>query len=343
MPEPKPAVKKAPSKQTTGDRLQAIAENLLRQLFGLTKGWHKQRDILQNNYNLGQEHLNLGHYRDAVFRFKIVTWIDPNYFGAWYGLGCAYLGIGEKSPARQALKKALQLKPGDEETTYMLAMAGGIQAPVSLPRRVPPSLALTYFEGLAPFYAEEQLEVHQYRGHTLLVEAIRTCLTPGRIDHVMLDLGVGTGLCGPGLREVAAQLTGVDISAAMLAEAMKLQDENGKKIYDALIKREMHEFLQEAPAAAYDVVLAAGAFSYMGELEAVFAQVSRVLKPGGLFAFTADKQDSPGFTLDTELGRFHFSAEYLKEWAAANGLKALRFEEAETYPTYRAWLCVFAR
>ncbi|MDE3015454.1 MAG: methyltransferase domain-containing protein [Pseudomonadota bacterium] len=336
----KPNAKKTSLEQWAQD----MGDGVMRWLIGLTRHWSKRRDILRNNYRLGHHYLKLGKTSDAVLRFKIVTWMDPMRPDGWYFLGCSTLAHGDRVAAVSAFTQALRIKPDYEEAAYMLAIASGKDMPAeALPKKMPVSLAQGHFEEIAPGFTREQIEVYQYRGHTLLAEAVRAALVPGRIDHVVLEPGVGSGLCGALLRDVSAHLTGVDFSAAMLTEAVKLQDAQGKKTYDALINREIHEFLPDMADDAFDVVLAAGLISYVGEADALVAQVARVLKPGGLFAFTADAMDGQGFQLDTAAGRFCFSRSYLEGLAANNRLTVLRFEEAEIYPEYKAWLCVFRK
>ena len=325
------------------EKAQAFGDKLARKLFGATVSLSKARDLVQNNYDLGIQHLNRGNLNDAVMRFKLVVWLDPSHAGAWYNLGRAYLGEDKRSLAVPALKKAQKLKPGDEETAYMLAIAMDDTAQAAdLPKRIPPAMALSYFESQAQDYSAEQL-ARQYQGHTLLVAAVRARLVEGRVDHNVLDLGVGTGLLGPGLRDISASITGVDFSQKMLDQAMQVKDAQGKKTYDALIRRDAHEFLAEASGDAYDVVVAATVFSYLGDLRDIFQHIARVLKKGGTFAFTADMMDGPEFRFDTREGRFHYSKGYLQSLAAANGLKEVSIEPAEVYPDQKMWLCVFTK
>jgi hypothetical protein len=62
-----------------------------------------------------------------------------------------------------------------------------------------------------------------------------------------------------------------------------------------------------------------------------------------LFAITADKLEGEGYRLDTQVGRFRFSQSYLRQLATAYGLAETMFEDAETYPAYKMWLCVFRK
>lgn len=320
-----------------------------RDLFGADlsaalQGWKKTGDIARNNFNTGMHHLRQGNLSDAIMRFKLVVWLEPGNAEAWYQLGCAYVQSGKNDLAVKALRKSQQIRPQSEETNYMIAIAAGAKIPeAQLPKMMPRSLALTYFDGLAPEFTEDQLEVYGYRGHILLCEAVKAAVTPGRIDHVILDLGVGTGLCGPLLRDIAASITGVDMSSPMLAEAMKVKDADGNKIYDSLIHRDIEDFLANSYESAYDIVLAAGVVSFIGGLDALYVQVARVLKPGGLFALTADKMEGLEYRFDPAAARFRFSSHYLGSLAEANGLSVVRLEEVAAYPDIRTWLCVFAK
>ena len=129
----------------------------------------------------------------------------------------------------------------------------------------------------------------------------------------------------------------------MLNEAMKVADAQGRKAYDALIAREMHEYLLETPPDSWDIILAAGVLSYLGDAQRLFALVARSLKPGGFFAFTAEELQGNDFRFDASAARFRFSANYIRALAEAVGLKEVRFVEGPIYPNYNMWLCVFTK
>jgi len=335
----KPNPKKALSKKNFMQEMHAWRDELKKQAQGWLAQLGQFRNIEQNNYELGHRHLALGNITDAIFRFKFVTWMNPNRADAWYYLGCSYLANKNKKLAKPALEKAVALKPDYEEAVYMAAMLGGAHKP----QKMPLTLSREYFDSQAATFAHDETETKGYEGHTILCNAVRSQLTPGRIDYVMLELGVGTGLSGPLLRDAASHITGVDISQPMLAEAMNLQDAQGKKIYDALIHRDAESFLAEAPADGYDIVMAANLFSFIGGLQGLFQYVSPVMKPGGLLAFTADKMDGEGYDFDAATGRFQFSLPYLEKLAAASGLKPIKCTQANIYPDYPAWLCLFKK
>ena len=366
MPDQKPTINKASTanktatyKNALNKNVKAGAANISRDFkaefasfagevkkFVLDFGqkWEKFRDIVKNNYELGRMHLGLGNLKDALIRFKFVLWLEPGHVDAMYYLGATYMAMGNKKAAAEWFVKVLKVRPNFEEAKYLLSIASKrATSGQDMPKKMPLSLAVEYFDGLAATYNSEQVELLKYEGHIQLDNALRSCLTPGRMDHIILELGVGTGLCGPGVRDVAAHLTGVDLSANMLAEAVKVLDRNGKKIYDALIKRETLEFLADNPESGYDIVMSAGMVSYMGDLDALFAQSKRVLKDKGLFAFTAEVLEGNEYRFEPSDARFHYSKAYLQELAKRYGFEELRLKDLAIYAEYPAWVCVFRK
>jgi predicted TPR repeat methyltransferase len=96
-----------------------------------------------------------------------------------------------------------------------------------------------YVERLFDDYAAEfdQHLVDQL-GYCAPQVLVRLVLAQGRqaFDDV-LDLGCGTGLCGPLLRPHARRLTGLDLSAGMLEVARE------RAVYDQLLQAELSEHL----------------------------------------------------------------------------------------------------
>jgi len=338
------SAKKHASPLSFKKKAELYGEQILKYLFGLSVKLGQGKEIAKNNYNLGIIHLAKGNYGDAAFRFKVVTWLQPENLQAWYNLGTAYLADKKATMAISTYRRLLKLDPDHEEAAYMLSMARGSRTNTEeLPRKIPLSLALNHFESIAGNYNKDQIEVNQYKGHLMMSDAIRSATIEGRMDHVALDIGCGTGLCAAPIRSICSHITGVDMSPGMLSQAIEIKDASGKKIYDELINREINEFMREAPANHYDLITAGVIFSFMGEIGGTIKEVARCLKPGGLFVFTADIIEGQPFRFDTQAGRFGFSKAYFQELARANGLTELKFQEADIYPSYKMWLAVFKK
>ena len=78
--------------------------------------------------------------------------------------------------------------------------------------------------------------------------------------HVV-DLGCGTGLCGPLIRDHCARLTGIDLSPGMLRKAAAL------KVYDFLVEGELVGFLSSDLPAQFDLAVCVDTLCYLGDLE----------------------------------------------------------------------------
>ena len=171
------------------------------------------------------------------------------------------------------------------------------------------------FDSFAAHFDHRLVDDLNYRIPQILCERIVEMCGPRKLR--VLDLGCGTGLCGTHLGNACSLLVGVDVSPAMLARAAEQQR------YDKLIEQDIVEYLAGAAAAAFDVVLAADVFVYIGDLAEVFTQAARVLDAGGVFAFSIERADDEcDFRLQPN-GRYVQSASYIERIAAASGLALL--------------------
>jgi SAM-dependent methyltransferase len=110
----------------------------------------------------------------------------------------------------------------------------------------------------------------------------------GRIDEgaTVLDLGCGAGtdlLIAAQMAGPSGHVIGVDMTPAMLRVAAASAREMG--VADRV---ELHESLIESlplPDAEVDVVISNGVIDLVPDKDAVFAEIDRVLKPGGRLQF----------------------------------------------------------
>lgn len=98
----------------------------------------------------------------------------------------------------------------------------------------------------------------------------------GRAGQLVLDLGTGTGSLARGFARRGAAVTGLDPSAAMLAEARRLVSEAGL----AVDFRQGRAEATGLPDRHFDVVTAGQCWHWF-ERPAAAAEVRRILKPGG--------------------------------------------------------------
>ncbi len=243
------------------------------------------------------------------------------------------LGSLERHPeAVETFQRALPLGKDVAQIHFALASLGA-EAP---PPAAPPLYVEALFDGYAGNFDRHLVENLGYRTPALLAEALRQAGPP--TAAAIIDLGCGTGLCGPLLRPWASRLVGVDLSSQMLAKAKLLG------IYDDLIHAELGSALLEQ-AQAFDLAVAADVFVYIGALEAVFAATATALRPGGLFAFSVEACDRPD--VDFELGpsrRYRHTLAYLKRLAAGHGFSLVSSQGAvlrqESEQAVEGWLIV---
>ncbi len=102
--------------------------------------------------------------------------------------------------------------------------------------------------------------------------------------HV-LEIGCGGGQCSIAFAKRGAFATGIDISDEQVTFARTLAKEHGVK---ATFQQGDVTSLKPIADKTQDVVFSAYALMYVRQLDHCFAEVHRVLKPGGLFVFSLD-------------------------------------------------------
>ena len=121
--------------------------------------------------------------------------LQPAVSGYHRNLGKALQATGRLSEAAAAYQRALELDPTDVATDHVLSALTGRQMPSTPPSR--------YIERLFDDYAERfdhhLVESLGYRVPELLHATLQSIRPSGRLD--ILDLGCGTGLCGPLFRD----------------------------------------------------------------------------------------------------------------------------------------------
>ncbi len=239
---------------------------------------------------------------------------DPADLEAYRVLGRILRNEGRMDEAAAWYRRCLEVAPGDGVASMGLAALG--QAPA--PARLPDDVVLYVFDRNADSY-EGNMRSLRYNVPATLLGLLRAegGAQDGTLD--VLDLGCGSGLCGPLFRPLARKLVGVDLSPRMLAIAA------GKQIYDELIQAEMLEYLARAPASS-DLVVAANVFCYFADLAPLAQGIARVLRAGGRLLFDVEKGEGvePSFHVS---GRFTHSLAALERALLPSGFSFSRVEE----------------
>ena len=195
--------------------------------------------------------------------------------------------------------------------------------------RTPPAPPTGYVEQLFDHYAtsyEGHLSnVLQYQAPKLLADlSMAHQLAPRKI----LDLGCGTGLCGPLF--TGAELVGVDCSSEMLKVAEK------KNCYSQLVCQDLLIFLSELETS-FELVLAADVLVYFGELGDFFGLAANSLTNGGCLLMSTEESQTSGYRL-SYTGRYQHSQAYVLSCAEAHGLHLLEVQCAPLRKEEGEWI-----
>jgi predicted TPR repeat methyltransferase len=280
--------------------------------------------VADRRYQWALDYLARGDQAGAAEILEQVLERAPAFAGAWFRLGAIREAAGDRERAVAAFAAARDADPADYHGARLrLARLGVGEAT--------PALMQTHvrrlFDQHAPHFDASLLQRLDYRAPQLLAEAVGAAARSAGLPRFasMLDLGCGTGLAGAAFRAAVDRLTGVDLSAAMIAEARH------KALYDRLETAELVEFLagEAAASARYDLVLAADVLVYVADLGAVAAAVRGVLARGGLFGFTVETHPGDGVLLRESL-RYAHGAAHVRAAMTGAGLKLAHLAEVST-------------
>lgn len=190
-------------------------------------------------------------------------------------LGIAYYNLGRYAEAAEVYRQWMEEEPENPTPRHLYAACSGRAVPL----RASDSYVEKTFDDFAANF-DSRLQGLSYRGPQLVAAALEKMAAPGA-NRAVLDAGCGTGLCAEYLAPYARELTGVDLSAAMLLQAQK------RGLYHRLEKCELTAYLRSHPGA-FDLIAAADTLIYFGALDELFAAVFSALNPQGLFVFTVE-------------------------------------------------------
>ncbi|HEV7260274.1 MAG TPA: methyltransferase domain-containing protein [Bosea sp. (in: a-proteobacteria)] len=252
-----------------------------------------------------------------------------HFTAAWHLYGLAQEALGHKEDAATAWRQCLDLDPNDHFGARLdLARIGAMSAEEATSE----NFSGTLFDTYAERFDSHLTQALQYNAPALLKAALaRICdnaRKPFRFDAV-LDLGCGTGLMGEAIRDETGFLAGCDLSPRMIERARAKMRADGDSLYDKLAVAGLTAFLTSRPDACADLVIAADVFVYVGELAPAFAQSARVLKHGGLFAFTVQSHEGEGVVVGADR-RFAHAESWLRQRLEEAKLSPLMIEPAST-------------
>ncbi|WEX86893.1 methyltransferase domain-containing protein [Sinorhizobium garamanticum] len=242
--------------------------------------------------------------------------IDEEALAEAYNRALSLEKSGNLEAAATAYAEVLALDPEDHGgAAVRLASIGRGETPL----KAPDAYVATLFDQHADVFENVLVDQLNYCV-PLLVRQRLQALGLGPFQRV-LDLGCGTGLTGGALRDMAEDISGIDLSENMVEIAHE------KDVYDTLYVAEAVDFLDDNDEAPFDLIVATDVLPYMGALEALFFGAVDNLVPGGLLIFSSETL--PAETLagrDYMVGphqRFAHSEAYLRDRLTATGFEII--------------------
>lgn len=268
---------------------------------------------------LGLAYYELEESRKAVENLKTAINRNGEDLVAHSNLGRAlysFFRSGEQKEAAAIAREWVGRFPDNPDALHMGSAVGGLEPP----EQAVEAYVADVFDIFAKNF-DDRLAQIDYCAPQLLAGMVKSHRTDDKRPLDILDAGCGTGLCGPLLKPLAARLEGVDLSAGMLEKAAE------RLLYDELVEAELVSFLNERPGQ-YELVVAADVLIYFGDLEKVFAATLNVLRSGGRFSFSLEKDPcTENYELQPS-GRYSHGQEYVLDTIQAAGFRIISYDQA---------------
>lgn len=328
--------------------IYAAAERLEEAIDSYRRAIELKPDYAEAHHNLGNVLTDCDRIMESLECFHRAAELKPDDAVSWSAFGSASEKLGRFDQAVTAYQTALSLAPDDQQTLSRLGAvyrkmdrledakdvyATWLQHAPDHPvaqhffhvcqrgATVPERASAEYVKATFDSFADEFdscLEQLGYQVPQQLGEKAQTLLEHCRWSDISaVDLGCGTGLCGPYLRDQAATLVGVDLSPAMLAKA----DE--RQLYDELLEVDLVDYLTTC-RDQHDLILSADTLIYLGDLRGTLAAACDALRQGGHLLFSLEKLDDAnapaGFRLATS-GRYQHTRSCIETWLEESGFR----------------------
>ncbi|MDR3469859.1 MAG: methyltransferase domain-containing protein [Xanthobacteraceae bacterium] len=239
--------------------------------------------------------------------------LAPSFASGWFALGEMREDLDRRDAAIDAYRRASAADPEDRHGARLRLIRLGAE-PVA---EMSPAYVRALFDQYAPKFDMALRGDLGYRGPEILLKAVlgarHAAGRPG-FFRAGLDLGCGTGLAGLAFAAIVDVIDGFDLSPGMIERARERQ------VYRRLEVADMIAALRDEGAGSADLILAADAVVYLGDLAGLFKEAARVLGDDGLLAFTVEAGTGDGFGLGAGLRYVHSEA-YLRAALGAVGLQ----------------------
>lgn len=244
--------------------------------------------------------------------------IDEEALAEAYNRALALEKAGDIDAAVEAYRQVLEIDPEDHggAAVRIASMGRG-----ETPSKAPDAYVETLFDQHAESFEDILVEQLGYAVPVMVRQRLQA-LELGPFNR-MLDLGCGTGLTGGTLRDMANDITGIDISENMVEIAHE------KDLYETLYVAEVEDFLEDNDDEPFDLVTATDVLPYLGALEPLFFGAAENMVAGGIFVFSSETlpaSDGRPYVVGPHQ-RFLHSEAYVRTRLADTGFEIVEISE----------------
>lgn len=130
---------------------------------------------------------------------------------------------------------------------------------------------------------DRSAEQKNWRGPEVVFGLAYAFVEPGQS---LLDIGIGTGLSATLFHKAGLAVYGMDLSPQML-EACR-----DKGFAADLTQHDLTVAPYPYDSALMDHAVSVGVLNHFGDLRTVFSEVSRIVRPGGIFGFVVEHREA---------------------------------------------------
>ncbi|WP_458758306.1 methyltransferase domain-containing protein [Afipia sp. TerB] len=278
--------------------------------------------IADRRYDFARDFQLRGDLIAAVELMAQAVELAPRFASAWFALGELREKLGERSGAIDAYRHARDADPEDRHGAKLRLIRLGAEEISDMP----PAYVQSLFDQYAPRFESALLDDLDYRGPEILLKAVvEACRAIPRPVHFRraIDLGCGTGLAARAFASKVETFAGIDLSPGMI----DLARQTG--LYALVEVGDMIEGLTKADDSSADLVIAADAVIYLPDLTPFAIAAARVLKPGGLLAFSVETHGGDDVVLGAGL-RYAHGAPHVRAALQEAGLMLCSLAGAST-------------
>ena len=263
-------------------------------------------------HNLGNALADLGDYEEALSAYKkslkysSIDGLTPK------AIARVQYDLGRTDDAIRTLQRWVFASPDDAVARHLLAAFKG----ENIPKRASDECVRQTFDGFSKTF-DEVLDRLDYKAPGLVGDLVTEKLDTKSAGYRVLDIGCGTGLFGPLIREFSSTLIGVDLSSGMLDKARE------RDVYDDLVESELTRYMQKS-IGKFDVISCVDTLVYLGDLADVVPAAYHALDGNGWFFFTVETHSEDEFAQGYWLqanGRYSHSRLYLSDLLAKTGFE----------------------